>query len=306
MEPVSYVFEKLCNNYRRWPSVVPLRGACWSEPGQAQISLGFGEDNYLAVAPRQGQRSRGAAAKNQTVPLLTLSGLWQAAVRASHKASVASASDVQAERPARTPTLPRAPDILVMDVEGSEAMCLLGGGGSDGVGPWLRGLRMLQPPPSLILFEAVWLTAANMSAIDTYLKARGYKMLAALRNWNPQTRTPHRSERLGFKTSLHCHASTRISILTSAYAHRRTGLPPIDYTASKFATATGRSSPVAIEKEEPTREEEPTPLNLLKCMAVSSCQTRPSDVLDGLLSDEGLPPDAGAPRRVRTLGWSAT
>ena len=183
VEPVSYVFAKLCYNYLRWPAVVPLRGACWSAPGQAQISLGFGEDNWLALAPRQGQRSRGA--KSQRVPLLTLAELWQAALRAS-------AADSE-----HAVALPRAPDILVMDVEGAEAMCLLGGsggGGSSGAessAVW-SPLAMLQPPPTLILFEAVWLTAANMSAIDAYLRASGYRMLAALPNWNPQTNSPHR------------------------------------------------------------------------------------------------------------------
>lgn len=72
VEPVSYVFKKLCKNYARWPQVLPLRAAISDAPGVTLMSLGAGEMNKVIHIGAQGRAPR----RNESVRALTLEMLW--------------------------------------------------------------------------------------------------------------------------------------------------------------------------------------------------------------------------------------
>lgn len=155
VEPVSYVFKKLCKNYARWPQVLPLRAAISDAPGVTLMSLGAGEMNKVIMSKNHIGAQVRAPRRNESVPALTLGMLWQQALNASG---------------------PREIDILVVDAEGQEEAILAGPGGAS---------TFPRPPPPLILFERAHLSKRQEKRIDVALRLQGYQLLVMLRNGDP-------------------------------------------------------------------------------------------------------------------------
>ena len=160
VEPVSYVFRALCRNYARWPRVLPLRGAVADAAGWRTMKLAHGESNRLLLDESRGTKSgrlRPRHVKNESVPVVTLAGLW-------------------AQRPRPEDEV----DILAIDAEGAEALVLAGSS------------PLPRPRPYLILFEHAHLPRTDQAAIDEKLQGEGYRLLAKLRNRDPRgaTRPP--------------------------------------------------------------------------------------------------------------------
>lgn len=165
IEPISYIFRKLCWNYARWPSVIPLRGAVADRAHVAQISLGGGESNKLLSRPvghvPTAATAVRASRRNETVQVLSLGGVWDEARRLLHPPDGGG---------------PLVVDLLVIDAEGAEVSILLG------------AEEALAFRPSLILFEHAHLTHAAQGAIHTRLRRHGYALLASLKNKDPRGR----------------------------------------------------------------------------------------------------------------------
>ena len=155
VEPVSYVFKKLCKNYARWPQVIPMRAAISDAPGITLMSLGAGEMNKVIMSKNHIGAQVRAPRRNESVPALTLGMLWQQALNA---------------------TGPREIDILIVDAEGQEEAILAGPGGAS---------TFPSPPPPLILFERAHLSKRQEKRIDVALRLQGYQLLVMLRNGDP-------------------------------------------------------------------------------------------------------------------------
>jgi len=191
VEPVSYVFKKLCKNYARWPRVRPIRAAISSKhQNEAFVSLGHGETNRL-IPRGTNLTTRGGNIRFERVPALNLKELWRLAGAEGTAASMSTAS-ITASSPKTSPhTHDEAAlstpspnntkgikltslDLLVIDAEGAEAEIL---GGDDDVP---------HPRPALILFEHAHLGRGAQLAISRRLTAQGYKWLADFRNQDPR------------------------------------------------------------------------------------------------------------------------
>ena len=181
VEPVSYVFSKLCQNYARWPLVVPLRGAVADASTWMMMKLGHGESNKLmhishSLRPAS---DRSKLQNNETVPVVDLAGLWTQ----------------------MRPWLSGKVDLLVIDAEGAEGK-ILGG-----------GAPLPRPRPSLILFEHVHLPRVQQETIDAKLLREGYKHLQDLRNMDPRGARRRPANRLyGLPTSARGATSWRAKV----------------------------------------------------------------------------------------------
>jgi hypothetical protein len=110
------------------------------------MALGTGESNKL-MRPWQSRPGR-----NETVPVVTLEGLWS-----TRRELIAPHSRV---------------DILAIDAEGSEALILSG--------------ALPEPLASLILFEHIHLSAGDRRAIHENLLRHGYTHLKDMKNMDPR------------------------------------------------------------------------------------------------------------------------
>ena len=159
LEPVSYIFHKLCWNYLRWPAIQPLRAAVSTRRGLAEMVVGRGESNRLASA---GPLSAGR--RNESVALLTLADLW-------------SIAHGERGTPTRGGALPgltaRGREVLlVIDAEGEESTILT------------QPLPL--PLPRMILFEHAKLNRSAAGAIDANLAQHGFVLVAKLKHKDPR------------------------------------------------------------------------------------------------------------------------
>lgn len=154
LEPVGTAFTKLCNNYRPHSlRIRPLKAAVSDFAGHARMQImrngcAAGQCNHLLHKGDNVKWHHSWARTNEVerVPVLTLARVWEELQRAHGHAS--------------------AVDLLVVDVEGSEARIL--------------GRELPWPRPRLIMFEHKHLQPKALLTINSSLEAQGYRFVGGV------------------------------------------------------------------------------------------------------------------------------